>query len=157
MSLKSWAEEFYFKSAIEIAREVNIDLDSEVPHPAEDLALVNHALLKWQGLLPHNLEKHNVSLSSYNTLQGEETEGSIEITSTTCSLCRVYYNEDDYRDLCCGCPLYTFLTQPCFGGEEEEAPYNHFIYKHDPQPMIEALIGTKKMLLVQIQTLIKER
>ena len=83
MSIESWKKEFYPISADEV----------------KEKDAVEASLKKWRGLLPKNLEKHNVRLErrSNLTMLIDKATGEVYINIIgveTCALCTYYYNKD---------------------------------------------------------------
>lgn len=88
MSLKSWLEEFYPVPASEVSKEDALE----------------HSIQKWNGLLPENLEKHQVSYRWEEVQSWNENElfYPLSISSTSCALCQHWYDENKG---CPECPL----------------------------------------------------
>lgn len=136
MSLETWKAEFYPITADELKESFSTGPLT----PEQDIILVNHAILKWQGLLPTNLEKHGIRKIGYAIISDGHSQ--LSIGESNCSLCRVYFEHIIWN--CRGCPLYHHLGRPCYG---ENSPYIQFTYGDDPIHMLNALRGTKRMLL----------
>lgn len=153
MSLTSWINEFYPVQAEDC--------------PTDNVAMLEHAILKWRGALPENLKKHNmvfvgpVTIEEYEpTKQGsaeasgggptEEPDpagGSFYYNTQSCALCGEYRKdvvpeEDEDVDLiepdCEGCPLYDLQGYSCCYAPKD--PYYEFMETGNPKPMINALI-----------------
>lgn len=84
MSIKTWKEEFYPRSAA--SRMSN-------------KAAIEHSIKKWEGLLPENLKKHGVVLDRCGDIHDDEVK--FEISDLSCALCQKYFWE-----CCIKCPLY---------------------------------------------------
>lgn len=124
MSAKTWFEEFYPVTAQSIAQS------------GDDRAIILHAVQKWTGLLPENLEKHKVFFSE-GVL---EDNLRLNIDSSTCGLCVKYIDDDDDCNPCSACPLNKMLGHPCDEGDND--PNDGGIYweaLENPQVMIDAL------------------
>ena len=109
MSTESWMKEYYPVLA------------ENVP---EESALA-HSYLKWCGLLPENLCKHDVAVVDYKV-------GDLEIDSSSCALCKHYL-----YSACSGCPLAFVDAAGNRGSCEKE--YNIWLMEQDPQPMLDRL------------------
>lgn len=92
MSIDSWIEEFYPISAEDIAKRSD-----------DPLVLTKHALQKWKGFLPENLEKHKI---------GPDDELEIEGDVSSCALCQKYMEDDEYN--CKRCPLFQLRHTKCY-------------------------------------------
>lgn len=133
MSLQTWKEEFYKVPAIEVKN---------------DKDAIDHSILKWTGLLPENLKKHECKLDNagYGTalISIDSTQNYpqklLMITGSTCALCKLHIDQEGH---CQNCPLYMFLGNRC---DEYDMPYRLFDEQLDMpvQPMLDALIGTKE-------------
>ena len=123
MSKKSWKEEFYPISAMQIAMDTLHE-----PKRSLDRVLLEHSIRKWTGIRPTNLAKHNIRYSL-----------PISVDASSCSLCRVYYT---HGNDCDGCPLMT-KHGPC---DRENGPFQSAMRKNDPEPMIKALKRALKKL-----------
>ena len=128
MTIKTWKEEFYPKA------------------PTKGMskkAAIEHSLKKWRGLTRRNLKKHWIYPEfsfSWDCLKDDD-EFQFHINSSTCALCKKYIGE--FGEECTECPLFQLLGNRCDGGM---APYNTWINKGDPKPMIKALEETLKGL-----------
>lgn len=91
MSVESWRDEFYPISARAMARRSD-----------DPLVLTKHALQKWKGFLPENLEKHGIG-------PNDDLEVSADVSS--CALCEAYMN---IEPLCRDCPLYQLRDEKCY-------------------------------------------
>jgi hypothetical protein len=128
MSLKSWKEEFYSIAADEVADN--------------DLDAVRHSIKKWTGLLPYNLEKHEVALDEdFDIIYYKDSDAErFTIDSVTCALCNKYYPCDD-------CPLFLYLGYRCdYDHSGTTGPYQRFKTNGNPQDMIDALTEIEKSL-----------
>lgn len=124
MSAKTWFEEFYPVTAQTIAKS------------NDDRAIILHAVQKWTGLLPENLEKHKVFFSE-GVL---EDNLRLNIDSSSCGLCVKYIDDDDDCNPCSACPLSKMIGHPCDEGDND--PDDGGIYWEaltNPQVMIDAL------------------
>lgn len=121
MSIETWKLEFY---------PVPADVFTPVERRRLLLQAIEHSIRKWTGLLPRNLQKHNVAVKNGLVVNTNGCSGSIEISSKTCALCKRYNS-------CTKCPLYKSLGTYCDNGAH--SPYRKFTLGDDPKPMIKAL------------------
>ena len=132
MSISSWKEEFYIPVW-------------NVPEGDESAAIAQ-SLQKFRGLRQEVLAKHGLTrIGSEGRMYpkiGELGGSWFDIDATSCALCDQYYLTfpgDDHG--CADCPLYKELgNMTCY---EDDAPYNVWYLRNDPEPMIEVL---EKML-----------
>ena len=143
MSANSWCEEFYPIEADKACSRI-------------DYECVEHALKKWTGALPENLEKHEVKYQDFKIIGINENsfKDSVFFDDTTCTLCFRYPKTRLDYDLtmqtkkrCVSnygrtCPLNLCLGKQC------DDVYHQS--QNDPTPMIRALEKTLKMLEPQI-------
>lgn len=126
MSLITWKEEFYSRPLKKFTK----------------VQAIEHSLKKWTGLLPKNIQKHELFLQNFTSLRGSENS-SLNIDCESCALCIKYLKdwEDAEVSKCEVCPLYLTLGRSCDdrtnGGGD--SPYSLFIDNQDPTPMIKAL------------------
>lgn len=140
MSLISWKEEFFHRKLD------NIQTWSEIE-------IIDHSILKWEGLRQENLNRHKVRLDKYlfhNVVDSrpQVCPAHVPINSDSCALCERWYGNtnEDYRNNCHSCPLY----QLGYGCEERDSPWRQFDVRDsnpDPELMIRALKETKEWLL----------
>lgn len=132
MSIESWKKEFYEVEAKDV--------------PVEPLAATIHSLLKWQGLTAENLAKHRL-IKLGRTIGDDETGERFYIDSDRCALCQQYV----MKTTCVQCPLALYLGAVNSHVREGcREPYKAFTNDGNPQPMIQALQGTRDMLLNEI-------
>lgn len=139
MSLTSWINEFYPVQSLDC--------------PTDNVAMLKHAILKWQGALPDNLKKHKMEYSGCACVK-EINPGNSGMhweffyNAQSCALCLEYYPEDDIaRDdtsevvepLCEGCPLYAYQGFSCCYGTDDVDPYAIFMEGNGPMVMIKYL------------------
>lgn len=125
MSIKTWRAEFY-------------------PVPAREVvgaeAAIAHSLLKWEGLRHENLAKHGLSRGSGYSLSDGDDQYAFSVSSVSCALCALFLNDepDEAGGECVTCPLYAVRGTPCCetSKDEEINPFDAFIEKGDPEPMI---------------------
>ena len=132
MSIRTWCEEFYTKEVY------------EVKTPIECL---ERDLLKWTGLLPKSLRKHEVAVRNgilysrdvalYGSENEEDYEYSIKINGNTCSLCHAYAKED-----CKECPIKIHGLGESPDGEACSYEFTSFVFTNDPRLMIKLLRET---------------
>ena len=126
MSLKTWKEEFY---------------PIEPSSTFSKKEAIEHSILKWTGLLPENMSKHNLQVRVGSIIDIPNAE-SLSIDTTTCALCRLFYIEDDNGDICEDCPLMDYLDMRCDDTENEDgSPYGEFCETGNPEKMISSLRG----------------
>jgi hypothetical protein len=137
MSLKTWKKEFY-----------PVEADEGIDEKTWEQCL-DESLLKWQGILPENVEKHELNTRHHVVYEGESAFGpkAFRFSGTTCALCAKDQTTD--TQLCKGCPLYKSRGDVACDHETndeedsgEESPYHHT----NPKKMIEALEEAKEYL-----------
>lgn len=95
------------------------------------LALLDHSLQKWRGLLSVNLKKHN------RLADDMPTGGS------TCALC-VRFRKPSFPYECEGCPLVLVRGVSCFQPRREAiSPYEQWTATRDPRPMLRLLLRAR--------------
>lgn len=136
MSFQSWIDEFYPVDALTLAHtEGKTDED-----------LINHSILKWQGALPENLEKHKVCYYIHEIFDPIEDK-DLTFDSDSCALCVKYDGffcntfplpEDQ-------CPIIRMTGNPCDSrGHNDNGVYDDS--RFTPKPMIELLEKTLKFV-----------
>lgn len=131
MSIESWKAEFYPIPADECPKEQAID----------------HSLQKWKGLLPENLERHDLVARAGELHEKDSvTDDYFGINGLTCSLCHWYFRfgaREGYG--CMSCPLFKVRGHECdkIRLDEQISPYRAFRTENNPRPMIEWLEKTK--------------
>lgn len=114
MSIESWMREYYHVLAENVPKE----------------SALAHSYLKWRGLLPENLCKHDVTVIDYRI-------GDVEIDSRSCALCKHYL-----PSACSGCPL---ASVDAAGNRDScEKEYAIWRMRQDPQPMINKISAAIK-------------
>lgn len=104
MSIYTWLDEFLPVSAVD-ATESN-------------LVAAKHALLKWSGALPPNLEKHGVKYADHTIFSLDD---DIIFAAYNCALCKMYPNIKDIsldETVCVNeagsqCPFYIVTNTVC--------------------------------------------
>lgn len=96
MSLETWKQEFYPVGAGEAA----LVFDKDTPHGK--LALIDHAIKKWEGLRPEALQEHGLASGPKAVWDTTGSGVELQIDASTCSLCTAYGSP---RDRCARCPL----------------------------------------------------
>lgn len=124
MSIKTWKAEFYPITA----------------NRASKADAAEHSLRKWTGLLKKNLKKHNLE-NSWGMLVEEGKASCFPIDTTTCALCRRFYNFDEFDEKheCGDCPLFKVRGDVRCDDplkSEDYSPFTHFSNTSDPKPMI---------------------
>lgn len=130
MSLESWKNEFYPVTAIAIASEGN------------DLDLIKHSILKWEGMRLPNLLEHGLQIDSGSDIEDPATLSHLYIDTDSCALCQRYY---DYGS-CVQCPIVKVTGKRCTEGEP--SPYETWGMDNNPEPMVELL----KEVLAEYET-----
>ncbi len=131
MSQKTWLKEFYPKPADKTTKK----------------EAIQHSVKKWEGLLPDNLKKHNVTMNidevSVQDARGKEF---LEVDQVTCSLCHHYFKVKSQGHSCNQCPLFKVRNSVacCDEGyynqrEEKDSPYGIMVEKGNPRPMLKWL------------------
>lgn len=134
MSIRTWKEEFYPKRAQETTKAEALD----------------HSILKWIGLRPENLAKHEMRQDVFGCLR--DTAGDkVFVDSSTCALCHHHRGSNNYVDdnACNGCPLFEVRDRvQCDAARmrEADAPYFLFMHGNDPEPMIVDLLRAKRAI-----------
>jgi len=118
MSKESWIEEFY-KNGVE-----NITSEKEA---------VERSLKKWTGLLPENLEKHELLADRYLNIREPDDTLVMDVDGSNCGLCEYY------DDACQGCSISRFTkTEGCM--DEGSAWLSWAEARNgDPKPMVKLL------------------
>lgn len=131
MSLVTWKEEFYPVDASEACQSV--------------VEALKHAVHKWRGALPENLERHHVRLSGSNLREKGASAAESLFGATGCSLC-LY--DGNYRKNCTSCALRNHLGCRCYGSAaspdqaDNNSVYLQAINDGNVRPMINALEQT---------------
>lgn len=115
MSMQTWLQEFYPVPAC--------DLINSSP-----LEQAEHALLKWTGVLPENLAKHNIAKYICDNKIGDAAE-QFRLITDVCVWCLKYY----YSRRCDGCPLNHVNCLM------DNSVYLKWMTFEDPIPMIEEI------------------
>jgi hypothetical protein len=128
MSLASWKAEFYPIPADETAKD----------------AAVAHSLQKWRGLTPDNLARHGIKRAQFGSI--EDKAERFSVNTETCALCCHYRDDEDFLDDddeplsdCGACPLAAARGSVSCDNEREEekkSPYQSWVDKGDPSPML---------------------
>jgi hypothetical protein len=114
---------------------------------------IAHSLRKWEGLKPEVLSAYGLR----PTARGIRLDHKLllEVNSSTCALCELYYDPDEENDenveRCSSCPLAKARDGvPCDSsyGDEDGSPYNLWREYYDPSLMITWL---EKALAAQLQ------
>ena len=116
-----WCEEFY-----PVEAQAATESDSEA---------LRHSLLKWQGLRPENLAKHDLMAGHFGAIQDLTSFDPplLYVDGSSCALCQRYPRD------CSRCPLTKANDgTPCTGskGLLQLSPWRHFLLHKDPEPMI---------------------
>ena len=143
MTMESWYSESYSIPATKMKRR-------------SDTECVKHALKKWRGALPENLEKHNMEFENYilKSLQPPTSDPrhctQFVFSDYSCSLCQKYPLMKTFpngRHHCTNksktklCPIIRYSGQSCLDMDSAYKQSND-----DPTTMIATLQGTLDML-----------
>lgn len=118
MSIKTWKKEFYPISAEKVKSQKKA---------------VEHAILKWTGLLPKNREKHGLVTGSgpyYIYYYDGRVQYFFEICSDTCALCLLTV------DNCRRCKITKVTGAAC---TKTNGPWAKWADNKDPKPMLKVL------------------
>ena len=159
MSIASWKNEFYSKPA----RKFRVK-EGQEPTLKQELAAVEHSIIKWIGLRQENLDKHQLRPSDDNyCIDGPAITGSlvydeIEIDAGTCALCVQNSSQ------CESCPIVratgatchwrTFartMVKPPPEAQEKLSPYFVWLNRQNPEPMIRLLERTREFVQAEIE------
>lgn len=142
MTIESWKAEFYPVEAYLV--------------PNDTLALLEHSIKKWEGLLPKNRKKHDLVVGTYGRLTSEDAsdyDNVFKASSESCSLCHHYNNSDEPE--CVKCPLYIVRGNiECDAPTEDEkreslgSPWGAWAHSSKPERMIMWLKKAKDALNV---------
>jgi len=133
MSMQTWKQEFYPEEAYDVMN-----------NGGDDLALVEHSLQKWLGLLPENLEKHGLQKLAQRWGTIAEVDNMVVrfcVDSNSCALCQGYVEKNNH---CEGCPLFKHVGERC--GDSNTDPFSIWYDTGDPKPMIQALTEVRDAL-----------
>lgn len=137
MTIESWKAEFYPVPAAEVVKRT-------------ELEQAKHALLKWTGAMPENLQKHGlrkalglpILLNQEDELYSSKPAQLIftnfakttqfRFTTEECVWCHNHYKSGG----CEGCPLLKHTGKKC---ENRESAFVEFIHTGDPSIMIKAI------------------
>ena len=124
-----WIREFYPISASECVQR-NLD---------NDVALVDHCIQKWTGVLPENLGQYAVVERVECELHFEDGE-TFSFGGDTCALCQKYVLP---TGSCIGCPLYA--AQGGIKCSDYTSPYYRFLSEknNDGSEMLAALYNAR--------------
>lgn len=124
MSVESWKKEFY----------------GDVEEAAKsDIAAIDHAIKKYEGASPENLELHEVRIKGYSLSGKIWSPPTFLFSGDTCALCSRYF-EMGSNDPCIGCPLYKATGLSCDSEGDLDA-FSVFCNDGDAAPM---LLGLRK-------------
>lgn len=131
MSVASWMQEFYPVCNTDQMENMN------------PLEAAKSSLLKWTGMLPENLSRHNVTAPA-NALNVIENKGSTAETRSpqlVCALCIIH--REWYKPDCDSCPLAITSGKTCF--EEDSA----FVQANRGKP--ESILAMVRELQVAVE------
>lgn len=128
MSLRSWKSEYY-RSILKASKDT--------------LLAIDHSIKKWEGLRPSALQKHNLTAPfDTKSLFSKRGDTKFKVSGKTCALCRMTQKETRGNVECSICPLYTLTKVHC---DQFNGPWNVWVNKRDPEPMLKALIRLKEV------------
>ena len=132
--LHPWLAEFY-------------DPAADMIFEPTELKAAEHALKKWIGIRPSNLERHNLAINKVFTIYDKTTFKEILVMSwKSCALC--YWNLNEYMSVSCdtciirkvsGNDCYDMATLDDEGLVLTETPWVIWTRTGDPEPMIDLL------------------
>ena len=147
MSIATWKAEFYPVSAQVAEHKATKSL---LPRD-KAIALLEHSILKWRGLLPSNLAKHRLNAYGCMLIIDDRTGKEFPISTETCALCVAYRNDNilfnDYSGItpnCRECPLAKHSGFSC--DADHNPHFNAWRANNDPRPMLKALRATLRSL-----------
>ena len=145
MSLESWKKEFYPIRASDIAKIVE-DRGPDISTESK-IELIEHSLRKWEGNKSKNLTKHK--MENWSNSISDERGDYLEVDSSSCSLCKVFYKKAVGGDACGECPLS--IVRGGFACDEDDdsggSPWHRARTSDgNPQNMIHWLKKSKDML-----------
>jgi hypothetical protein len=122
MTIQSWKNEFYKIPA------GNCKTLSDA---------ITHSILKWNGLLPENLQKHNLIKCGHWLTEVPDKSDCFEIDTDSCALCHNYYRRNFDEMTCSKCPINILIGHDC--DSSDNSPYFNWIIDNNPKPMIKIL------------------
>jgi hypothetical protein len=147
--LSEWKKKYYPVGASTIARKKGVT----------DLELLDHSILKWEGLQQAALKNMGGHLAmgttgivfKGNPFTNEQT-AIMPISSKNCALCQKYDPPRRGDSSCTKCPLAISRGGvQCFSraGSEMRSPWNKFSSDNDPVPMLRALKKARAKLIAK--------
>jgi len=143
--LHPWLAEFY-------------DPAADMIFEPTELKTAEHALKKWIGIRPSNLERHNLAINKVFTIYDKTTFKEILVISwESCALC--YWNMNEYMDTICNtCIIRKISGNECSDFDIVEGndfipvdtPWIIWVRTGDPEPMIDLL--TKCVAALRIKS-----
>lgn len=151
MSIASWMEDFYPIDAEDVAADEKND----------DIALIEHSLLKWEGALYENTSKHDVWYDEYeiqffsngdvnHQTEKPDIQKGLNFSCTTCTLCCRYRGSTE--GLCSKedgdgnfCPIVRMQGFQCDDADpKDQYTYlsTYLLAKNRPERMVELLKET---------------
>lgn len=128
MTIQSFKDEHYKVSASDIAEN------------GSDIEICDHALIKWKGLLPENMQKHGLMKEGECIVEKDNLDSVFSIDSDSCSLCKTYLDYELEHE-CEDCPIKKKKGRDC------ELEYSQWYYHVDPIPMINLLKEVRENLV----------
>ena len=130
MSLATWKKEFYPKEIEKTTVKESVE----------------HSILKWEGMLPKNLKKHNLEWDGCNGIvEVDNTENYLICNGDTCALCYHFYDETNFEEHECEkCPLFLATGRAC--GYHDGNEYDRVVDGDSPLVLINALKKARNFL-----------
>ena len=132
--LHPWLAEFY-------------DPAADMIFEPTELKAAEHALKKWIGIRPSNLERYNLAINKVLTVYDKTTLKEILVISwKSCALC--YWHLDEYMNIICdACIIRKISGNECSdfdivddsGSIPVDTPWTIWVRTGDPEPMIDLL------------------
>ena len=123
MSINSWKQEFYQGRLRDAAHD--------------PVKATEHCIVKWTGLTPANLKKHDLikdpDYFNQDSIVNPKTNGRFTVGEAECALC--LYDSTHSLHSCCACPL-TKVGALC---RNEDSPYQRWVRTGNNKPMLVAL------------------
>lgn len=132
MSIETWKAKFYPVPA---------------DKPKTKRAALLHSIRKWQGLSKDNLAKH--TLEQQEAILFSEDTPAFWVNGSSCALCVLYAEDDDWEKTCPKCPLFKVRGGVCCDKKmprEEMHPYVRWLESGDNKPMLKWLRRALKMV-----------
>lgn len=140
MSIRTWMEEFYSKTARDVVAKAADKYGSTSPKTL--LKAIDHSLVKYEGTKAKNLRKHDVVVIDGDLLPARVTDTNRDDVSAgfafddeTCALCIIHDSD------CSSCPIVQSGGMSCLSGG---SPFVQFVRTDDGKSVRAALKKAKK-------------